>query len=239
MAYLLLVVAGAISVLFAAGIFYLTLKPCKTSGISYLVGVPASFSLLTLSFIMNLCTTVLNSTQLLAGPILNVLYLLLETYGFLFLALTYARGTWARLIGKSSLTELAIELTLPTLITIAVIFQALGFENLTLSQYVSQTIAPLLRTAMTFAVAYLVYETSRNREMTRKREVIILAYATFLIEQAGFIMSTQWLPGIMIFLGYAGRISGLLLILGLCSVGVRKNDLGTIIRRLGLSVPKH
>ena len=92
MAYLLLVVAGAISVLFAAGIFYLTLKPCKTSGISYLVGVPASFSLLTLSFIMNLCTTVLNSTQLLAGPILNVLYLLLETYGFLFLALTYARN---------------------------------------------------------------------------------------------------------------------------------------------------
>ena len=187
--------------------------------------------------ISNLIIVVFNANQLRGGLILGVVYFLLETYGILFLALTYARRTRLKFIGESFSVELAI----PSLVTVAVVAYALAFENVALSFSVPQTMELSLRAVMAIAAAYLVYETSRTWSLTHRAEegAVIFAYTALFIEQVGFVMSMQWFPEITTFLGYEGRIVGLLLLLGVCSVSVRKDDFTTIIKRLGLAAPAH
>ena len=98
-----------------------------------------------------------------------------------------------------------------------------------------------LRAVMALAAAYLVYETCRNWSLTRRvgEGVIVFAYAALFVEQVGFMMSMQWFPDVTTFLGYEGRIVGLLLLLGVCSVGVKKDDFAKVIKRLGLSAQAH
>jgi hypothetical protein len=233
----LFVVAEAISALAAVAVFYSSLKPCKASSIPYLLGIPAAFGLLSLAFISNLIIVVFNATQLRGGVLLDAVYLLLETYGILFLALTYARRMRLKFIGES----FSIELAIPGLITVIVVAHALLFENVALSFSVPPTMELALRSVMALAAAYLVYETSRNWSLTRRAGdgAIIFAYTLLLVEQVGFIMSMQWFPDVMTFVGYEGRIVGLLLLLGVSSVSVRKDDFTTVIKRLGLAAPAH
>ena len=233
----LLVVAEAISALAALAVFYFTLKPSRTSSIPYLLGIPAAFGLLSLAFISNLVGVVLSAIQASEGLIPSVLYLLLETYGLLFLALTYARRTRLKFIGES----FSIELAIPSLVTVIVVAHALLFENVALSFTVPPTMELALRSVMALAAAYLVYETGRNWSLTRRagEGAIIFAYALLFVEQVGFMTAMQWFPDVMMFLGYEGRIVGLLLLQGVCSVNVRKDDFTTIIKRLGLAAPAH
>jgi len=237
MASALLVLAEAISALAALSIFYFTLKSCKAESIPYLLGIPAAFGLLTLAFISNLFIALFNTTQLRGGLLLSVVYFLLETYGVLFLALTYARRTRLKFLGESFSVELAI----PGLVTLAVVGHALAFENISLSSSVSPTMELSLRAVMALAALYLVYETSRNWSLTRRsgEGAVIFAYVALLVEQVGFMASMQWFPDVTTFLGYEGRIVGLLLLLGVCSVSVKKNDFTTVIKRLGLAAPAH
>jgi hypothetical protein len=233
----LFVVAEAISALAAVAVFYSSLKPCKASSIPYLLGIPAAFGLLSLAFISNLIIVVFNATQLRAGVLLDAVYLLLETYGILFLALTYARRMRLKFIGES----FSIELAIPGLVTAIVVAHALIFENVALSFSVPPTMELSLRAVMAVAAVYLVYETSRNWSLTRRagEGAIIFAYTLLFVEQVGFMMSMVWFPDVMVFLGYEGRIVGLLLLLGLCSVSVKKDDFTAIIKRLGLAAPAH
>lgn len=233
----LFVVAEAISALVAVAVFYSSLKPCKASSIPYLLGIPAAFGLLSLAYISNLIIVVFNATQLRGGVLLDAVYLLLETYGILFLALTYARRMRLKFIGES----FSIELAIPGLITVIVVAHALLFENVALSFSVPPTMELALRSVMVLAAAYLVYETSRNWSLTRRAGdgAIIFAYTLLFVEQVGFIMSMQWFPDVMTFVGYEGRIVGLLLLLGVSSVSVRKDDFTTVIKRLGLAAPAH
>ena len=237
MALALVVAAEAISALTAAGVFYFTLRPCKASSIPYLLGIPAAFGLLTLAFISNLIIALFNANQLKGGIILSTVYFLLETYGILFLALTYARRTRLKFIGES----FSIELAIPSLVTVVVVAYALLFENVAQYSSITPTMELALRTVMALAAAYLVYETSRNWSLTRRagEGAIIFAYAAFFVEQVGFMMSMQWFPDVTTFVGYEGRIIGLLLVLGVCSVSVKKDDFTTIIKRLGLAAPAH
>jgi len=94
---------------------------------------------------------------------------------------------------------------------------------------------------MALALVYLVYETSRDWKLAhRSAEVCgIFAYTALLFEQVGFIMSIQWFPDVTTFIGYEGRILGLLLLLGISVVNVKRNDFATIIKRLGLAAPTH
>ncbi len=236
MASELLVLAEAISTLTAVAAFYFTLKSCRASGILYLLGIPAALGLLALAFISNLIIVVF-ANQLRGGLILSVLYFLLETYGILFLALTYARRTRLKFIGES----FSIELAIPSLVTVVVVAHALTLENVALSSSVPPTMELSLRAIMALAAAYLVYETSRNWSLTRRagEGAVIFAYTALFVEQVGFIMSMQWYPEVTTFLGYEGRIVGLLLLLGLCSISVRKDDFTAIIKRLGLAAPAH
>jgi hypothetical protein len=237
MASVLVVLVEAISALVSFWVFYFTLKACKASSIPYLLGIPAAFGLLTLAFVANLITVAVNANQVKGGLILNVMYFLLDTYGILFLALTYARRTRLKLIGES----FSIELAIPGLITIVIVAHALIFENVALAFSVPPTMELSLRAVMALSGAYLVYETSRNWRMTRRagEGAIVFAYAALFVEQVGFMMSMQWFPDVMTFLGYEGRIVGLLLLLGVCSVGIKKDDFAQLIKRLGLSAPAH
>ena len=237
MASSLFALAEFISALTAAAIVYFTLKSCKASSIPYLLGIPAAFGLLALAFITNSIIALINATQLKGGLLLSVVYFLLETYGILLLALTYARRTRLKLIGES----FSIELAIPGLVTVAVVAHALAFENVALSYSIPPTMELSLRSVIAFAELYLVYETSRNWSLTRRAgdAAVIFAYAALLVEQVGFILSMQWFPDVMTFLGYEGRIIGLLLLLGVCSVGVKKDDFAKVIKRLGLAVQAH
>jgi hypothetical protein len=98
-----------------------------------------------------------------------------------------------------------------------------------------------LRAVMALSAAYLVYETSRNWSMTHRagEGAIVFAYTALFVEQVGFIMSIQWFPDVTTFLGYEGRIVGLLLLLGVCAVSVKKDDFAQVIKRLGLAAPAH
>jgi hypothetical protein len=168
---------------------------------------------------------------------LSVVYLLLETYGILFLALTYARRTRLKFIGES----FSIELAIPGIVTVVVVLHALAFENIVNSLSVPPTMELSLRIVMALAAAYLVYETGRNWSLTRRagEGAVIFAYAAFFVEQVGFMISMEWFPEVTTFLGYEGRVIGLLLLLGVCSVSVKKDDFTAIIKRLGLAGLAH
>ena len=233
----LYVVAEAISALAAVAVFYYTWKPLKASGVPYMLGIPAGFGLLALAFLINLVTVVINAYQVRGGLILSVIYFLLETYGILFLAMTYARRTRLKFIGES----FSIELAIPALITVIVVAHALIFEDVALYFSAPPTMQFYLRVVMALALIYLVYETSRDWKLAhRSVEVpVIFAYTALLFEQIGFIMSIQWFPDVTTFIGYEGRILGLLLLLGISVVNVKRNDFATIIKRLGLAAPTH
>jgi len=237
MASVLVVLVEAISALISLLVFYFTLKACKASSIPHLLGIPAAFGLLTLAYATNLIIVAFNANEVKGGLILSVIYFFLETYGILFVALTYARRTRLKFIGES----FSIELAIPGLITIVILAHALIFENVALFYSIPPTMELLLRAVMALAAAYLIYETSRNWRLTRRagEGVVIFAYAALFVEQVGFMMSMQWFPDVMTFLGYEGRIIGLLLLLGVCSVDVKKDDFAKVIKRLGLSAQAH
>jgi hypothetical protein len=237
MASILVVTVEAISTLISFWVFYFTLKACKASSIRHLLGIPTAFGLLTLAYAANLIIGAFNANQVKGGLLLSAVYFFLETYGTLFLALTYARRTRLKFIGES----FSIELAIPSLITIVIVAYALIFENVALSFSVPPTMELSLRAVMAVAAVYLVYETSRNWSLTRRAGggVIVFAYGALFVEQVGFMMSMQWFPDVTTFLGYEGRIVGLLLLLGVCSVDVKKDDFAKVIKRLGLSGQAH
>jgi hypothetical protein len=225
--------AEAISALTAVAVFYATQKSFRASGIPYLLGIPAAFGLLALAFILNLVTVLINAGEVRGGLILSVASFLLETYGILFLALTYARRTRLRFIGES----FSIELAVPALVTIVVVTHALVFEEVALSFSAPPTMELSLRLVMVFALAYLIYETRLSHRAGGL--AVIFAYAALLFEQVGFIMSSEWFPDVTTFIGYEGRIIGLLILLGICIVDVRSDDFTTVIKRLGLAAQAH
>ena len=237
MASVLVVLVEALSALISFSVFYFTLKACKASSIPHLLGIPAAFGLLTLAYVANLITVAFNANQVKGGLILSVVYFFLETYGILFVALTYARRMRLKFIGES----FSIELAIPGLITIVILVHALIFENVALSFSVPPTMELSLRAVMALAAVYLIYETSRNWRLTRRagEGAVVFAYTALFFEQVGFMMAKQWFPDVTTFLGYEGRIVGLLLLLGVCSVDVKKDDFAKVIKRLGLSAQAH
>ena len=233
----LVIAVEALSAVVAFSVFYSTLRACRAQGIPYLLGIPAGFGLLTLAFISNLLAAAFGESLGSGGLMLSVVYFLLETYGILFLALTYARRTRLKFIGES----FSIELAITGLVTIVVVLHAIVFENIAFSYSVPLTMQLSLRIVMALAAAYLVYETTRNWTLTRRggEGATVFAYAALLVEQLGFVMSTWLFADITTFLGYEGRLVGLLLLMGICWVNLKKDDFTTLIKRLGLAALAH
>jgi hypothetical protein len=233
----LVVVVEILSTLATLTLVFSTLKPCRESGISYLLGVPAGFGLLTIAFATN---AFLNITQLVlpaSGLILGVVFLLTQTYGLIFLGLTYARKTRLKFIGES----VSVELAIPTAVTIAVLAYSLTYDRSGSVNAVPLSVSLPLRAVMALAAFYIVYETGRNWGLTRRASegFVTVGFLLLLVEQIGFMLAEGNFGDVAIFLGYEGRIVGLFVLVAVTFVGIKKGDFTNLLKRLGLEAPAH
>jgi len=231
MASALILAVQLISALVSASLLQSTVKPCKESHVSYLLGIPAGFSLMTIAFAVN-------TLQFIGGGlVIDAMFLLLQTYGLLFIALTYARRTRLKFVGESYPIELAI----PSIVTILVLGYALSFENLGALNAVPLSMNLSLRGVMAVAVVYLVYETARNWAFTQKASggFVTVGYALLLVEQLGFLLQAEQFGDVGLLLAFEGRIVGLFVLLAVTHLAIKKNDNTAILRRLGLTAIAH
>jgi hypothetical protein len=220
-----------ISALVAGTLFQATLKPCRDSSVPYLLGIPAGFGLMTLAFASNMWQS------LGGGLILDAIFLLIQTYGLLFIALTYARRTRLKFVGES----VSIELAIPSCVTVLALGYVLVYENPSSLSAVPLGMNLTLRTTMALASLYLVYETARNWALTRRADqgFVTMGYAFFLIEQLGFLLQAEQFGDVAVLLAYEGRIAGLFVLLIITHLAIKKDDPTTILRRLGLTALAH
>ena len=218
-----------ISALVAASLFQSTLKPCRDSRVSYLMGVPAGFGLLTIAFAAS-------ALEFFGGGLmLDAIFLLVQTYGILFIALTYARRTRLRFVGES----VSIELAIPSIVTILVLGYVLVYGHPSSLTAVPMSMDLSLRGVMLLASLYLVYETLRNWTMTQRASdgFVTIGYGLLVIEQLGFLLQAGQVGDVGVLLGYEGRIVGLFVLLAVTHLAIR--DPATILRRLGLKALAH
>jgi len=234
---IVIVTVDVICVTAAAALTWFTFKLCLASRVPYLLGVPAGFGLLTIAIAAEALTALALPNIPNLGQSLLLAFLLTQTYAFLFLAFTYARRTRLRLIGQSNGAVIASGAAL-TIVLVGTIFAA-GFP--TGSDMVPVDSQLLARAVMIFAILYLVYETGRNWSLTRKASegFICIAYVFFLFEQVGFVMVLANLGAAATFLGYEGRVLGLLILNAILYIGVKPGDFITALKRIGLEAPAH
>lgn len=220
-----------ISALVAASLFHSTLKPCKDSSIPYLLGIPAGFGLMTIAFAAN------TLEFFRGGLILDVIFLLVQTYGLLFIALTYARRTRLKFVGES----VSIELAIPSVVTVLALGYVLVYENPSSLSPVPLSMNLSLRSVMVVASLYLVYETARNWTLTRRATegFVTIGYGLLVVEQLGFLLQAGQVSDMAVLLAYEGRIVGLFVLLAVTHLAIKKGDPTTILRRLGLTALAH
>ena len=226
--------AEGVSAIAALTLVYSTLKPCKSSGIQYLLGVPAGFALIAIGFIMGIPYLIVDASMVSVRLVTGVISLLTQTYGLLFISLTYARKTRLRILGESIILEIAI----PALITIGAVTSVL-ISDPTTGAAISILETPL-RVVMAFSTLYVVYETERNWSFTQKASegIVAVAFGFLFVEQLGFLLVPFNFGGVAIFLAYEGRIVGLAILIALTVLGMRRADFN-VLKRLGLTALAH
>jgi hypothetical protein len=227
----LILAVELISALVAASLFHSTLRPCRESSVPYLLGIPAGFGLLTIAFVAN-------SLQLFGGGlILDVIFLLIQTYGLLFIALTYARRTRLRFVGES----VSIELAILSIVTVLELGYVLTYVNLSSLDVAPLSMSLSLRSLMALAAVYLVYETARNWVLTRRASegFVTIGYGLLAIEQLGFLLQAEQFGDVATLLAYEGRIAGLFVLLAVTHLAMKKDDAALVLRRLGLTALAH
>ena len=179
---------------------------------------------------------VTQESSTLASPIEGV-WLLLQTYGVLFLAFAYARRTRVRLLGESTSANLIVG-ALVTIAFLGVIVLARAYGMVDAAPLLGQF---LLRWVIVITSIYLVSETLRNWSLTQKASqgIVTIAFVFFVIEQLGFILALANLGGVPIFMAYEGRILGLFVLNTILIVRIRKDDPLIVLKRLGLAAPVH
>jgi hypothetical protein len=170
------------------------------------------------------------------GLILDAIFLLIQTYGLLFIALTYARRTRLKFVGES----VSIELAIPSVVTALALGYVFVYENPSSLGAVPFGMNLTLRTVMVLAALYLVYETARNWTLTRRSDqgFVTIGYSLLLIEQLGFLLQAEQFGDVAMLLGYEGRIAGLFVLLAITHLAIGKSD-ATILRRMGLTALAH
>ena len=234
---IVIVTVDVVCVTAAAALMWFTFKACRASRVPYLLGVPAGFGLLTVAFAAEALTALALPNIPSLGQSLLLAFLLTQTYGFLFLAFTYARRTRLRLLGQSNMGVIASAVIL-TVVLVGTVFAA-GLP--TQADVVPVGSQLLARVVMIFAILYLVYETGRNWSLTRKASegFVCIAYVFFLVEQLGFVLGLGNLGVVATFLGFEGRILGLFILNAILYIGVRPGDFITSLKRIGLEAPAH
>jgi hypothetical protein len=130
---LLISTVDLLSALATAALAIATAKPCRASGVAYLLAIPVGFGLITVAFSVQLISSWIVPDFASLGLPLGVVYLLMQTYGLRFLAVAYARRTRLRVIGEST----SVELVAAIIITI-VMFQS-AFASPLLPHYLVPT----------------------------------------------------------------------------------------------------
>ena len=228
---------NVLSVLATADLVILTIKPCRASRVPYLLAIPAGFGLMTVAYFVQALQPFLVSSSPLLGSPVEAVWLLIETYGVLFLAFAYARRTRLLLLGESVTADLLIA-GLVTLVFLVVIFATQVFGAVDAASTNGEF---FLRGIITAASIYLVYETLRNWRLTQKASqgIVTIGFAFFLVAQVGFILALGNLGSVAIFLAYEGRLMSLFLLNTILIVGVKNDDPVAVMRRLGLGAPVH
>jgi hypothetical protein len=165
----------------------------------------------------------------------GVISLLTQTYGLLFISLTYARKTRLRILGESIILEIAI----PALITIGAVTFVLVSDPTT-GAAISTLEAPL-RVVMALSALYVLYETERNWRYTQRASdgIVAVAFGFLFVEQLGFLLVPLDFGGVATFVGYEGRLLGLAILIALTVLGIRKADVTIVLKRLGLTALAH
>ena len=226
--------ADVVSAAAAVALVYTTLRPCKSSGIQYLLGVPAGFGLIAIGFTTGLPSMLPELIPPSINLVSKIISLLTQTYGLLFISLTYARKTRLRVLGESIILEIA----LPVIITIGAVTFVL-VSDITTGDVASSLEIPL-RLVMALSALYVLYETERNWSFTQRagEGVVAVAFGFLFVEQVGFLLTTVDIS-VATFLGYEGRLVGLAILIALTLFRVRKSDVGIVLRRLGLTALAH
>ena len=230
----LALVAEIVSVVAALTLVHSTLKPCKSSGIQYLLGVPAGFALIAIGFIAGIPNLTADASIPSIRLVTGVISLLTQTYGLLFISLTYARKTRLRILGESIILEIAI----PAIITIGAVTLVLVSDPTTGAAI--STLETPLRIVMALSALYVLYETERNWSFTQRASegIVAVAFGFLFVEQLGFLLTPLDLGGVALFLGYEGRILGLTILIAVTVLGIRKADF-IVLKRLGLTALAH
>ncbi|MGA2627272.1 MAG: hypothetical protein ABSF63_09465 [Candidatus Bathyarchaeia archaeon] len=228
---------NVLSVLATTALVILTIKPCRASGVPYLLSIPTGFGLMTVAFAVQALQPFLVSSSPLLGSPVEAVWLLIETYGVLFIAFAYARRTRLLLLGESETADLLVA-GLVTLVFLVVIFATQAFGA---ADAASTNGEFFLRGIITAASIYLVYETLRNWKLTQKASqgIVTVGFAFFFVAQLGFILALGNLGSVAIFLAYEGRLMSLFLLNTILIVGMKKDDPVAVMRRLGLGAPTH
>ncbi len=228
---------NVLSVLASASLVILTIKPCRASGVPYLLAIPGGFGLMTVAFVIQSLQPFLVSNSPLLGSPVGAVWLLVETYGVLFLAFAYARRTRLLLLGESGTADLLVA-GLVTFVFLVIIFATQAFGAVDAASTNGEL---FLRGVITAATVYLVYETLRNWKLTQKASqgIVTVAFAFHLVAQVGFILALGNLGSVATLLAYEGRIMAFFLFNALLLIGVDKNDPVAIMKRLGLGAPAH
>jgi len=228
---------NVLSFLATTALVILTIKPCRASGVPYLLAIPAGFGLMTIAFATQTLQPFLVSGSSSLESSVEAAWLLTQTYGVLFLAFAYARRTWLRLLGESTTFELLVA------VLIALVF--LGVTLLTRA-YGTIDVALIngqlfLRGIIMAGSIYLVYETLRNWSLTQRASqgIVTIGFALFIVEQLGFILALGNFGSVATFLAYEGRMVALFLLNAVLIVGLKKDDTVAAMKRLGLGGPAH
>jgi hypothetical protein len=226
-----------LSVIATSALVVLTSRPCRESSVPYLLAIPAGFGLMGIAFAVQVLEPFLVSGSPLLGLPVAAVTLLTQAYGILFLAFAYARRTGLRILGQSTIADLLVA-TLVTVALFGVVFltQAVGAVNA-----VPLSAELFLRGVIIVATIYLMYETLRNWSLTHRASegFVTIGFSFFLVEQLGFTLALGNLGAVATFLAYEGRVLGLFVLTAVLVVGVRKGDLLTTLKRLGLGAPAH
>ena len=230
----LALVAEILSAVAAWALVYSTLRPCKSSGIPYLLGVPAGFALIGIGFLTGIPNLTSDVSVAPIRLVTGVISLLTQTYGLLFISLTYARKTRLRILGESIILEIAI----PALITIGAVTFVLVSDPTTGAAL--STLETLLRVVMAVCTLYVLYETERNWSFTQRASegMVAVAFGFLFVEQIGFLLVQFNFGDVAIFLGYESRLLGLSVLIALTVFGIKKAEVN-VLKRLGLTGLAH
>jgi hypothetical protein len=228
---------NVLSVLATLALVILTTKPCRASGVPYMVGIPAGFGLMMVAFAaQTIMPLLIQGSSMLASPV-EAVWLLTQTYGVLFLAFVYARRTRLRLLGESTSADLFLA-ALVTVAFLGVVILARAYGMVDAAPLLGEF---LLRWVIVAASIYLVYETLRNWWLTQKASqgIVTIGFAFFVIEQLGFVLALANFGSVANFIAYEGRILGLFVLNAILIVRIKKDDPVAVMKRLGLVAPVH